>query len=173
MGAKISGFDFSRPDGRDANVYIEGNTGSEDRKPHCDISVVDNTSSFTCSVANQWYKATWNTTSSFTINWLVEDNRITYLPLKSRNVYVIITGDIMVGSNNRIITLALIKNGNSALRYGETTLRITTPNQPFQFSTVIYLQDVSNNDYFELHCSSRNPGDVLTFPDINWFVDSI
>jgi hypothetical protein len=173
IGTQITGFDFSRPDGRDANAYIEGNTGSEDRKPHCDISVVDNSTSFTCSVANEWYKANWINTSTFTINWLIGNNRITYLPLKSRNVYVIITGNIMVNSNNRIIALSLVKNGNTDVRYGETTLRITTPNQPFQFSTVIYLQDVSNNDYFELFCSSRNPGDVLTFQDINWFVDSI
>ena len=173
VGSKISGFDFSRPDGRDANAYIEGNTGSEDRKPHCEISVVDNATSFTCTVANQWYKADWVNSSFFTINWLIENNRITYLPLKSRNVYVIITGNIMVNNNNRIITLALVKNGDSNERYGETTLRITTPNQPFQFSTVIYLQDVSDNDYFELFCSSKNPGDGLTFQDINWFVDSI
>ncbi len=173
VGQKISGFDFSRTDGRDVNAYIEGNTGSEDRKPHCDIVVVDNASSFTCAEANEWYKANWINTSSFTISWLIQHNRITYLPLKSRNVYVIITGNIMVNSNNRVITLALAKNGDSTVRYGETTLRITTPNQPFQFSTVIYLQDVSQNDYFELFCSSRNPGDVLTFPDINWFVNSL
>lgn len=173
IGTKITGFDFSRPDGRDANVYMEGNTGSEDRKPHCEISVVDNSLSVTCNVANNWYKANWINTSSFTINWLIEDNKITYLPLKSRNVYVIITGNIMVNSNNRILKIALAKNGNSNTRYGETTLRITTPNQPFQFSTVVYLQDVSHNDYFELFCSSKNPGDVITFQDINWFVDSM
>ncbi len=173
IGTKITGFDFTRPDGRDANVYMEGNTGSEDRKPHCEISVVDNSLSVTCVVANNWYKANWSNTSSFTINWLIENNKITYLPLKSRNVYVIITGNIMVNSNNRVLKLALVKNGNSNIRYGETTLRITTPNQPFQFSTVVYLQDVSHNDYFELFCSSKNPGDVITFQDINWFVDSM
>lgn len=173
IGTKITGFDFSRPDGRDANVYMEGNTGSEDRKPHCEISVVNNSLSVTCDIANNWYKANWINTSSFTINWLIENNKITYLPLKSRDVYVIITGNIMVNNNNRVLTLALVKNGNPNIRFGETTLRITTPNQPFQFSTVVYLQDVANNDYFELFCSSKNPGDIITFQDINWFVDSM
>jgi hypothetical protein len=173
VGHSIKGFDFSRTDGRDANAYIEGNTGSEDKKPHCDVNVVDNSSSFTCTLANQWYKATWTVTEYYTISWLIGNNRITYLPQKSRNVFVIIAGNLAVSSSNRVITLALAKNGVSATRYGETTLRITVANQPFQFSTVIYLEDVSQDDYFELFFSSRNNGDIITVQDINWFVNSL
>jgi len=173
IGKTISGFDFSRPDGRDANAYIEGNTGSEDRKPHCDISIVNNTTTTTCTNANTWYKANLTNTSSFTISWLIQDNRITYLPEKSRNIIIIITGNVMVDASGRVITVAIVKNGVTTTRYGETTLRITAANQAFQFSTVLYLQDVSHDDYLEFYCASQNSNDVLTFQDLNWYVNSL
>lgn len=173
IGKSIAGFDFSRTDGRDVNAYIEGNTGSEDKKPACEITVADNSASFTCQFPNIWYKANWVNTSSTSVSWLVQNNRITYLPRKSRNVVATITGNISVNSNNRVLTLSLVKNSNGNIRYGETNLRITVANQPFQFATVAYLKDVAEDDYFELFFSSRNWGDVLTIQDINWVVTSL
>jgi hypothetical protein len=171
-GKSIAGFDFSRTDGRDANAYIEGNTGSEDKKPGCEIAVSDNLSSFTCLYPSTWYKANWVNTSSTSVSWLIQNNRITYLPSKSRNIVVTITGNISVNNSNRVITLALIKNNNGNTRYGESNLRITVANQPFQFATVAYLKDVAEGDFFELFFSSRNGDDVLTVQDINWVVTS-
>ena len=72
----------------------------------------------------------------------------------------------------RNITIGIVKNGVTGTRYGETTLRTVTVNQPFQFSTVIYLEDVVQGDYFELYCSSATNGDVVSFQDINIFADS-
>jgi hypothetical protein len=77
-----------------------------------------------------------------------------------------------VNSNNRVITVGIVKNGLTTTRYGETSLRVTTANQPFQFSTVIHLEDAQEGDYFELHCSSVNSGDITRFQDINILVDS-
>lgn len=171
-GKSITGFDFSRTDGRDANAYIEGNTGSEDKKPGCEITVSDNLSSFTCQYPSTWYKASWVNNSSTSVSWLIQNNRITYLPSKSRNIIVTITGNISVNNSNRVITLALIKNSNGNTRYGESNLRITAADQPFQFATVAYLKDVAEGDFFELFFSSRNGGDVLTVQDINWVVTS-
>jgi hypothetical protein len=79
---------------------------------------------------------------------------------------------VQVNSTNRVITVGIVENGNTSIRYGETTLRVTVANQPFQFSTVIYIEDVEKDDYFELFCSSQNNGDVLRFQDINWYVTS-
>lgn len=172
-GTRLSGFDFSRSDGRDANAIIENNPGYPDNKPLCEISVTGNTVTLTCDIQNQWYKPDWVNDSWLTTNWKVEDNRITYLPANPQSIYVIISGNLMVNSDNRIISLALVRNGNTDLRYGETKLRITTMNQPCQFSTVIYIPDVSENDYFEIFCSSENQGDVITFQDIRWFVRTI
>ncbi|MBN1599326.1 MAG: hypothetical protein JW894_13615 [Bacteroidales bacterium] len=172
VGTSISGFDFSRPDGRDSNAFIENNAGVEDAKPHCKINVVNNALTTDCVVANTWYKANWENTSYITTSFVINDNRITYLPVKPRDVYLIISGNVIVSNINRVITIGIVKNGIATTRYGETALRVTTANQPFQFSTVIYLEDVAENDYFELYCSSANNNDVLNCKDINWYVSA-
>ena len=168
-GNGITGFDFSRTDGRDANCFIENNPGLLSNKPHCKINVVNNTSTTSCPSSNNWYKANWTNTSEIKTNISISGNRITYQPVNERDMTIIISGNVMVNSNNRVITIGLVRNGTTSTRYGETTLRITTSNQPFQFSTVIYINNVLHNDYFELYCSSANSGDVLTFQDIHWF----
>jgi hypothetical protein len=169
IGTGISGFDFSRTDGRDANAFIENNAGVEDEKPHCKINVVNNALTTTCAVASSWYKANWVNTSSITTSLIVSDNKVTYQPVKPRDMYLIISGDVTVNSNNRVVTIGIVINGATTTRYGETALRITTANQPYQFSTVIYLEDVAKDDFFELYCSTVNSNDILNFQDINWF----
>ncbi len=173
IGTGISGFDFSRPDGRDANAFIENNAGIEDEKPHCNINVVNNSLTTTCALANSWYKANWINTSSVTTNLTIDNNRITYQPVKPRDVYLVISGNVTnTTTNNGVVTIAIVKNDLTTTRYGETALRITTANQPFQFSTVIYLEDVAKGDYLELYCSTNNNNDVLVFRDINCYVSA-
>jgi hypothetical protein len=173
VGTGISGFDFSRPDGRDANAFIENNAGIEDEKPHCNINVVNNSLTTTCALANSWYKANWINTSSVTTNFTIDNNRITYQPVKPRDVYLFISGNVTnTTTNNGVATIAIVKNDLTTTRYGETALRITTANQPFQFSTVIYLEDVAKGDYLELYCSANNNNDVLVFRDINCYVSA-
>jgi len=172
VGIGISGFDFSRPDGRDANAFIENNAGIEDEKPHCNINVVNNSLTTTCALANSWYKANWINTSSVTTNFTINNNRITYQPVKPRDVYLVISGNVTNTTNNGVTTIAIVKNDLTTTRYGETALRITTANQPFQFSTIIYLEDVAKGDYLELYCSADNNNDVLVFRDINCYVSA-
>ncbi len=172
VGNGLVGFDFTRTDGRDANTYIENNPGFKTSLPHCKLNVINNNSSVTTTLANSWYKAVWTNTSVITTNYLVDNNRITYQPSTSRDIVIFISGNVLVNNSNRVITVGIVENGNTSIRYGETTLRVTTSNQPFQFSTVIYIEDVQENDYFEFFCSSQNNGDVLRFQDINWYVTS-
>jgi hypothetical protein len=75
-------------------------------------------------------------------------------------------------TNNGVTTISIVKNDLTTTRYGETALRITTANQPFQFSTIIYLEDVAKGDYFELYCATNNNNDVLVFRDINCYVSA-
>jgi len=172
QGTFISGFDFTRSDGRDANAFIESNIGIEDKNPHCNINVVNNVLTTTCVTANNWYKINWTNTSSSTTKFLITDNNIQYQALNRRDIYIIVSGNVSVNNSNRVITVGIVKNGVTATRYGETSLRITTANQPFQFSTVIYLESILQGDYFELYCSTVNNGDIVRFQDINIFVDS-
>jgi hypothetical protein len=172
IGTGISGFDFSRADGRDADAFIENNAGAEDKKPHSKINVVNNALTTSCILANNWYKANWVNTSSLTTNLRIENNKITYQPVKPRDLLIIISGDVTVNFNNRVVTIGIVKNGVTTTRYGETALRITTALQPYQFSTIIYIEDVAKDDYFELYCSSATANDILNFQDINWYTSA-
>jgi hypothetical protein len=134
--------------------------------------VVNNSLTTTCALANSWYKANWINTSSVTTNFTINNNRITYQPVKPRDVYLVISGNVTNTTNNGVTTIAIVKNDLTTTRYGETALRITTANQPFQFSTIIYLEDVAKGDYFELYCSADNNNDVLVFRDINCYVSA-
>jgi hypothetical protein len=99
------------------------------------------------------------------------NNKITYQTLNRKNAFAIITGNISVNSSTPVITLALIKNGVTGTPYGETNLKITAANQPFQFATVIYLDNIGPGDYFELYCYSSASGNQVTFSDVQWYTE--
>ena len=172
VGIFIQGFDFTRSDGRDANAYVENNTGDMDHNPTCKINVINNTTTTSAVSAATWYKASWINTSVNTSKWSVSDNRITFLSQNKRDGYAIISGDLSITHNNRTVSIAIVKNGVSATVNGETTLRVTTANQPFQFSTVIYLQNINKNDYFELWFKTENNDEIVNFQYIQWFTET-
>jgi hypothetical protein len=171
-GTFFSGFDFARADGRDANVFIFNNAGAENKNPHAKINVNNNVSTTTIVTAGTLYKANWNNTSSYTTKWIVNNNRITYQTDYLLDAWAIITGNITVDDNNLRITIAIVKNGNTGTRYGETDLRIVTANQPFQFSTVIYIPDMAKDDYLELYVTSSQNGDIVRFQDVQWYTNT-
>jgi hypothetical protein len=171
-GTFFSGFDFARSDGRDANVFITNNAGTEDKNPHCKINVSNNVSTTTVATAGTFYKANWNNTSNYTTKWTVANNRITYQTDYPLDAWAIITGNITVNSGNVRITIGIVKNGVAGTRYGETDLRIITANQPFQFSTVIYIPDMIKNDYLELFATSSQSGDIIRFQDVQWYTNT-
>jgi len=83
-----------------------------------------------------------------------------------------ISGDISVNGNGRVLTIAIMKNGTTASPLGVAAMRIQAADQPYQFSTVIYVQDMVANDYLELYVTSTNSGDNVTFKDVHWFIDT-
>jgi hypothetical protein len=170
QGTFVSGFDFSRPDGRDANALLVHNAGMENENPHCKINVVNNALTTTVITAGTYYKASWtNAASSFTSKWTLANNRITYQPNNGGDVWAIITGDLSNSVINQVLTIAIIRNAVTGTRYGETDIRILAANQPFQFATVIYIPNLVKNDYLELWVTSNVNGSVVTFQDIQWF----
>ena len=74
-----------------------------------------------------------------------------------------------VNSSNRNIQVAIVKNGNSTVRYGETTLRTVTSNQPYQFSFIAFLPNIQKDDYFEIWYTV-NGNQTLTIEDLQWLV---
>jgi hypothetical protein len=172
IGKYIEGFDFSRPDGRDANAFIQNNAGMGDQSPSCKINVNNNVSTTTITTGGNWYKAVWTNTTSYTTKWTIADNRITYQPQNRRGAFIIITGNIAINAANKTVSIAIVKNGVTTTRIGETDLRLTTANQPYQFSTVVFLSDIAPGDYFELYCTSSSSNDIITFQDIQWLTES-
>jgi len=178
-GKFIEGFDFTRTDGRDANAIIESNAGIGDFHPNCTIGVVNNATTTTNTNNLSWYKINWTNNTSSTIKWKVTDNNIEYLPNNRRNAYIIISGNIQCNSGTATINIGLVKNpsGTSGLataitRYGETTLRPGTANQPFQFSMVVNLTDVGPGDDFELWANTNSSNNTIIVQDVQWLVNT-
>jgi hypothetical protein len=177
-GKYIEGFDFTRTDGRDANAIVESNAGMGDRKPSCYINLLNSGTTTTLTTTNSWYKCGWDYTkvSSSTCKWTITNasggvgnvNRITFQPTNKRDALIIIAGNLSCNNTNKTISLGLVKNGVTATRYGETTLRTANGGTASQFSTVIYVTDISPTDYFEIFCSTTTGGDIITMLDINW-----
>lgn len=189
FGKFIEGFDFTRADGRDANAIVESNAGIGDKRPNCYLNLTNNTIATALTLATTWYKTNWDYTkvSSSTCKWTITNaiggianvNKITYQPANRRDGYVTISGNIMSSSSTATINIGFVKSPGttSALtgaitRYGETTLRPTIANQPFQFSTVIYLSDIGPTDFFELWCNSSINSVNITIQDIQWIVST-
>jgi hypothetical protein len=181
QGTYMSGFDFTRSDGRDANAFLINNAGMENENPHCRLNVNNNTSATRVTNNNTFYKAVWLNTSNYTCKWGIglaspaSGNRITYQPNNLVDAWAVITGNIEVDNSSRVITIAIVKNGQStvsASRFGETDIRITTAAQPFQFSTVVYVPDMAKTDFLELYVTSSKSGDDIIFRDIQWFTNT-
>jgi len=176
-GTYISGFDFTRADGRDADAFVINNAGSENKNPHCKIGVQNNTATTTVTTALTFYRANWINTSTYTCKWTigttspVNGNRITYQPVNLMDAWCIISGNLSV-NDNKIITIAVVKNGVTTTRYGETDLRIPSTNSAYQFSTVIYVPDMKPGEYLELYVTSTSNNDVVTFRDLQWFTNT-
>ena len=173
-GTYISGFDFTRSDERDANAIVESNAGMGDQKPNCFINVLNSSTTKTLTTQNTWYKADWGTnTSSETCKWTISDNRITYQPANRRNGVFTVSGNLSVNSSSQNISIGIVKNGTTATRYGETTLRVVTGSQPFQFSFIAYLDDIAPGDYFEIYYSNAtSSGKIVTMQDIQWIANT-
>jgi hypothetical protein len=174
IGKYIEGFDFARSDGRDANAIVESNAGMGDKKPYAYITVLDNTLNTTnIATANTWVKANWGTnTSATTCKWTIGSNKITFQPTNKRNGWFTITGNLSVDNPNRVVSIGIVKNNNSAVRYGETTVRTNTTAQPYQFSFVVYLENISPADFFEVFVTSSSNNDNVKIQDIQWLANA-
>jgi hypothetical protein len=172
VGKYIEGFDFTRSDGRDANVILESNAGMGDKNPSCKINVLNSATITNTTTIGTWYKANWTNTSTATTKWAISDNKITYQSVNRRDGYIIISGNLSSSSGTAVINLGIVKNGVSTTRYGETTLKMSSQNIPDQFSTVVYLADIGPGDYFEFWVNSSVVNSTVTIQDILWFVNT-
>ncbi len=173
-GEYIEGFDFTRPDGRDANAILINNAGVGDSKPQCFINVLNSTTGTYLATINNWYKVDWGTsTSTQTTKWTIDNNKITYQSINRRNGTILISGNVSANANSQNLTVGIVKNGVSTTQYGATSIRTTTADQPFTFSVIVYLADIGQNDYFELFVRNETSSlKTVKFQDIQWMVNT-
>ena len=173
-GKYIEGFDFTRSDGRDANVIMESNAGMGDQRPNCNINVSNSSTNTSLTTQNTWYKVDWGTNSwSQTCKWTINNNKITYQSTNRRNGWIIISGNVSASANAQNITVGIVKNGATGTQYGATTIRTVTSDQPFPFSIIVYLSDIAANDYFELYVRNEtSSGKTVKFQDLQWLVNT-
>ncbi|MFM9945431.1 MAG: hypothetical protein ACKVQB_09395, partial [Bacteroidia bacterium] len=169
-GVYISGFDFTRSDGRDANALLANNAGVGDKTPSCYINLLNSSTTTSMTTANVWYKANWTNTSEIKTKYTISNNRLTYQPTNVRDVLIVLAGNMSLDIANSNISYGIVKNGSSGTRYGESTSRLGPANVATQFSTVAFITNVAAGDYFELWVSDNYSGEVLTILDINWQV---
>lgn len=172
IGYYMVGFDFTRTDGRDANAFIESNAGTESRKPHCKIDVLNNVSTTTVTTAGVWVKANWTNTTIYTCKFTINGNNITYQSDNSLDGVMMLSGNVICTNTNKIFSVAIVKNGNSSDRYGETTVKLPNANNPYQWSTNVYIPEIQKNDYFEVWISSNTNSDVYQLQDVQWFTNT-
>ena len=172
LGTFMAGFDFSLASGRDSKAFIMNNPGMEDKNPHCQITVLSNNTSTTVTTGGNWYKANWTNTTSYTCKFTIANNKVTYQPINSRDVVINLTGNLKVNTNNITVSLAIVKNGVSATRYGQTSLRCSNSGQPYVFATTVYINDAGPGDYYEVYVTAPTSGNQVTFTDLNWITNS-
>lgn len=174
LGKFIGGFDFTRADGRDANITISGNAGVAEQTPNCSVFVLNSVTTKTLPAINTWYVADWGAnTSSNTCKWTIANNRITFQPAFVKNIWMQVSGNLSVATNSQALSICIVKNGATTTRFGETTLFASTGNQPYQFSFSAYLTDVAPGDYFEIFYSNATQTNrVVIMQDVQWITKS-
>jgi len=105
VGTFITGFDFARTDGRDADVEVIGNVGTEDASPHAKVNVVNNTVTTTLTAANTYYK----------LNGVNSKVAVTFDLAATAGTYTITVGGQTTASINFNDTVATIKTRIEAL----------------------------------------------------------
>lgn len=260
-GSFMSGFEFERRDGRDANIYALNNIGSKNYIPKAKLNIIDNTETTTITNTGTYYKLNglksktrikfneaatagtftitiddqttgninydasasdiktaiellsnittvsvteivaskeWTiqfdtdeqgwvnqsvdisglttTTSAeviknfFTINFKIDQNKFTFLPNKEEDIVIYIAGNVSANNNNRNVGIGLRKNGTGEI-LNPFTVRTFTADQPYGFSIVTYLDEVDENDYFELMGTSSTSGDIIRVQDLSLFIE--
>jgi hypothetical protein len=164
----VSGFDFTRADGRDANIVVISNIGVEDNIPHCKVNLVGSTASISFP-AGVWKKLSFTATSSYTSNWTIGTDSITYQPINTRDVMMWISGAISTTSQQANFNVAIIKNHNTLVQYGTMPITVDQNARQFNFSTNAYIASVAPGDVFSIWIKPVGTEDLI-IAALDWLV---
>lgn len=168
IGTFYTGLDFSLS--AFADLEINNNTGKESKKPHAKINVVDNSTPVTVTDAGTFYKANFTSSSTYTCKFGADNNRLTYWPKYTTDVLMWLNFNVQVNQVNRNITVAIKKNNTTII--SPMTVRTSASGQPYAAGMVAYLEDVEEDDYFEIFVTSSTNGDQVIVQDLTWYAEA-
>jgi hypothetical protein len=182
-GTFATGFDFSRTDGRDANVLMHGNGGAEESTPIVQVEADNNTWTTVCTSTTNWYYVRIDTTNVNNFkysayNWRVNGNKITYLSDYPADVVMFFNLTLASSSNNNTdYRIAIIKNTTGTTMPVNTTTvygRMPVRYRDFAItgSSIAYLKDVKKGDTFQLFISATANNRTITVADVQWYSES-
>lgn len=172
VGTFLSGFDFTLVSGRDANIEILGCIGTEDKKPHAKINVIDNANTTTIVAGGTYYKAVFTNGTIYTCKVKLENNKLTQLTSHKQDVKLFITGNLSINETNAIVNVGVKKNDTGAI-INPFSVRCATSGQPYGFSIITYLEDVVLDDFVELFVTTATAGKLVTLQDVNIFYEAM
>ena len=172
-GKFLCNFDFTSS--TLANVVVIGNSGIEDKKPHCKINVINNLTTTTVATATNFVKANYTNGTVYTCKFTLAANKATYLSSNSRDCWIWLSGNVQVNQNGRTVDIAIVVNAaggaspvlyNTPGVYSPSSTRCQSQNVPYPFAIVTYIPALTANDYVEIWVTSSTNGDVVILQDL-------
>lgn len=178
VGSFLSGFDFSLV--RDADIVCSDNINFVDKKPICKINVVDNTTTTTCAVSNTYYVVqvnnvipSWSSPEAVKVTAyaLNGGTAMKYLPSKTKDGIMWISGSLAAGTNGRSVGVTLRKTalGGAQTTYSGMRTYCATSNQQYSFSLVSTVYGTAKDDIYELMVTCIGSNNlVVTVANVQW-----
>jgi hypothetical protein len=165
VGNFITGFSFDgseTPVGRDRNVKIENCLNFIATNAECAFGSQNNATATTLT-AGSYVRLNLGTIAiakrqKMTVNTTTNNGRATYLPTSPTDLLCFGSINIISSNNNRRVDVCIVKNGNTAIRYGEMSVFIPSSSQPFPCTIVAHIPDASENDFFEVFAGTGTTG---------------
>jgi len=171
-GHFLDGFDFTRHDGRDKNIVIQNNVGSEDKTPHAYLNMINNTSATNLG-NNTWTKLNYTGTTVYENKIYFTGNRFTYQPTNVRDLMVWGSGTLTTSTQISNIELVIVKNGNTGLLSSPILITLDSNSRKFQWSANAYIPAVKSDDYFEIWGMGIGSAETVILEDLNLLITSL
>lgn len=172
-GAFVQGFDFSRPDGRDANVQIVGNSGIGDAKPSAFINVLTSITQSLTSL-NTWYYMGYTPSDTILQKFKYNALDITYLSNYSTDLVFSVAGTIEY-SGAAVFELGLWMKRGATVSGPYSVSRARTSSQSVYgyFTYFGKIKDVKKDDVFIIAIRRTSGGaGNFTLHDLQVFIES-
>lgn len=170
-GVYFTGFDFTRTDGRDVNIFIEGNAGLNNQDPEAKLNLINTPYTTNIVATGTYYKMSFTATNYITRKFTIGTGRATYQPSNVRDVSMEISANINVDNNNHYAYICVVKNGVATTQYGTMPVFCTSATRYYPVATTILIQNVNVGDYFEIYVTAT-AGDNVSMNYLNWKITS-